>query len=69
MATYGEIQSLIRQQHGITVQTCWIAHVKEQCGLPMRKAANRQGSKRVKPCPPDKKPLIEAALRHFRMIQ
>ena len=37
MATYEEIQDYIKQKYGFTPKTCWIAHVKEICGLPVRK--------------------------------
>ncbi|MEQ1821725.1 MAG: hypothetical protein ABL949_04390 [Fimbriimonadaceae bacterium] len=68
MATYKEIQDFIQTRHGTEVQTCWIAHVKEQVGLPMRSAANRQGSQRVKPCPPNKKGLILEAMRELGVL-
>ena len=52
MATYKEIQIYIKQHHQITVQTCWIAHMKEKLGLPKRVASNRiDENSRVKPCP------------------
>lgn len=69
MATYKQIQSDIRSQHGKTVQTCWIAHVKELNGLEVRSAPNRHSiQKRVKPCPNDMRPLIEDSMRRFGMI-
>jgi hypothetical protein len=69
MATYQQIQKYIRAKDGFAVKTCWIAHVKSDHGLPMREAPNRISSaKREQPCPPEKRPAIEAALRHFKMI-
>lgn len=68
MATYKQIQAHIRETEGYVPQTCWIAHVKSVHGLATRIAPNRISSSRVKPCPPDKKADIEAALRHFDMI-
>jgi hypothetical protein len=62
MATYAEIQKLVKQRHGITVKTCWIADVKEQLGMPMRKAPNRQGQIRIHPCPPEKRAAILQAI-------
>jgi hypothetical protein len=51
-------------------QTCWIAHVKEMCGLQPRISPNRYDlKKREKPCPPDKVEPIKAAFRHFGMIK
>ncbi len=68
MATYQQIQDYVRRNNGFTPKTCWIAHVKDELGLPMRKASNRLGAERKYPCPEDKKSEIEAALRHFGMI-
>ena len=70
MATYAQIQEHIRTQYGFVAQTCWIAHVKEMCGLQLRVSHNRHDpSKREKPCPPDKVEPIKAAFRHFGMIK
>ncbi len=68
MAPYREIQLWVRQRFGFVPQTCWIAHVKEIHGLPKRTSWNREGPERVKPCPPEKRPAIEAAFKHFGMI-
>ena len=38
MATYKQIQNFVQEHHSVNVQTCWIAHMKEKCGLPRRKA-------------------------------
>ena len=65
MATYKEIQALIRNQHGFVVKTCWIADCKSQMGFLMRKAPNRQGEARVSPCPPDKAEIIKRAIREL----
>jgi hypothetical protein len=64
MPTYAEIIQYVRETYGFVPQTCWIAHVKEQHGLPLRDAPNRRGA-RQKPCPPNKREAITAALRHF----
>lgn len=69
MATYKEIQAWVKQNYGFVPETCWIADVKNQCGLSMREAPNRIGISRVKPCPPEKIGAIRAALRHFGMIK
>lgn len=69
MATYKEIQEYIREKHGVAVKTCWVAHVKEMCGLNPRKAPNRPSRKeRTRPCPPEKVSIIEEAFKHFEMI-
>jgi hypothetical protein len=69
MATYGEIRQAVRERHGRRVETCWIAHVKETNGLPMRSAPNRLSpSTRQKPCPAWARPLIEDAMRRLGML-
>jgi hypothetical protein len=69
LATYREIQDYIRAAHGFVPQTCWIAHVLADHGRTTRPAPNRlTPDARAKPCPPVKRPAIEAALRHFGMI-
>lgn len=35
MATYKDIQSYIKLNYDCTVKTCWIAHMKSICGLPV----------------------------------
>ena len=67
MATYREIQDFVRLRHGFVVKTCWIADVKNQLGIPMRTAPNRQGPQRVHPCPDDKKEAILEAMRELGM--
>lgn len=68
MATYKQIQSYVQQKYGYQPKTCWIAHVKELSGLPVKKAWNRQGAGREVPCPPEKIPHLQEALRHFGVI-
>jgi hypothetical protein len=68
MATYQDIQKWVRQSHGFVPQTCWIAHCKVLNGLPTRRAPNRQSTKRVEPCPADKRAAIEEAFRHFGLL-
>lgn len=68
MATYAEIQKYIKAKYGYSVKTCWIAHMKEVCGLPVRMANNRQSeSSRMYPCPTEKQKAIRDAFAHFQM--
>jgi hypothetical protein len=69
MATYKEIQAWVKEQYDFVPQSCWIAQVKETHGLPTKKAPNRKGANRVKPCPPEKIKAIEAAFRYFGMMK
>ena len=67
-ATYQEIRKWVYEQHGFKIETCWIAHCKELCGLPVDRAPNRQSDQRVKVCPPEKQLAIKQAFRHFGML-
>lgn len=69
MATYRQIQEYVRRKYGHTVETCWIAHVKELNGLSPRIAPNRISTQERKiPCPNSKRKAIEEAMRQFGMI-
>jgi len=70
MATYKEIQEYVRRENGFTVKSCWIAHVKEICGLNPSVSSNRHDvKKRVHPCPQNKMVPIMKAFKHFGMIE
>jgi len=45
MATYGEIQSYIKNKYGYIVKGCWIAHVKEMVGLDVKISPRREDIK------------------------
>jgi hypothetical protein len=62
MATYRDIQIFVRHRYGVVAQSCWIAHVKELNGLPLKR---RCANERVKPCPPQWRAAIEEAIRYF----
>jgi len=69
VATYKQIQDCVKREYGYTVKTCWIAHVKELCGLDPRVAPNRGSNEhRSNPCPPEKVAAIKEGFRHFGMI-
>ena len=67
-ASYKEIAESVKTFDGITVKTCWIAHVMAAHGLTGRDAPNRKGEERVEPCPDWAWAPIERALRHKGMI-
>lgn len=69
MATYREIQEWTYNKFNYVPETCWSADVKEQCGMPVRRAWNRLSDERKVPCPDDKVNDIKAAFRHFGMIK
>lgn len=69
MATYKDIQNYVRKNNDFMPKTCWIAHVMADHGLTKRIAPNRiDRTGRAYPCPDEKRPAIESALRHFRII-
>ncbi len=69
MATYKQIQEYVRNNYGYNPKTCWIAHMKEVCGLPVRQAPNRWNPNgRQIPCPIDKQSDIRQAFEYFHMI-
>jgi len=65
--TYTKIQKYVREKHGFAVKSCWIAHAKELCGLPLRKAWNR-GKQRKYPCPDEKFKNIKEAFIFFGLL-
>ena len=67
MATYRQIQEWVKLNYGFTPKSCWIAHCKEMAGLKPGRSPNRQGDRRLHPCPPGKQPAILAALRYLHM--
>ncbi len=69
MATYKAIQNDIKITYGISVKTCWIAHVKSLNGFAMRMAPNRKSPEsRVHECPPKMVPIIESSMKKFGML-
>jgi len=68
MATYRQIQDYIKKNHGYIPKTCWIAHMKEVCGLNPKTAANRRSSIRMYPCPPERQGDLRKAFEHFKLV-
>ena len=69
MATYKQMERYIRKTYGFVPKSCWIAHMKEKCNLPVKRAWNRAGGTRVIPCPTDKESAIISAFKHFGLIK
>lgn len=66
MTTYKQIQDYIKNKYQVTVKTCWIAHVKEELGLPLKPSKrSSEGKPRVYQCPEDKLSLIREAFEYF----
>lgn len=69
MATYKQIQDYVYSKYGYRPKNCWVAHMKEMCGLSPRMSPNRNNpNSRVFPCPVDKREDLREAFRHFNMI-
>ncbi len=68
MATYRQILEWVSRNQGFRPKSCWIAHCKEMAGLKPGRAPNRQGDRRMLPCPSSKRLAILAAFRHFHML-
>ena len=69
MATYDEIQKYVFEKYGYKPKNCWIAHMKEMCGLNPKMSNNRQDpNSRVHPCPVDRRQDLREAFQHFNML-
>ena len=70
-ATYREIQEWIAQNYnGMKVSNLYIAQVKQKYGIIERENYNKgEGKAKVPKVTPEKEEAIEAALRHFRLIE
>jgi hypothetical protein len=66
-ATDQEIQKWVFDRHGFMPEAAWIADCKQQCGIPVEDVRAFQHA-RFTPCPPQKRPAIKQALRHFGML-
>jgi len=71
MATYRETQITVEGICGCSVKTCWIADVKEQLGLRVRRGAwNRQHrDRRLHPCPDRFRAVIIGVLRQLQVTK
>lgn len=71
MASYDEIKDYVFDKYGFIPKSCWIADIKEECGLPVRVSPQRKATEKCSrsyPCPQKKREPIKEALRHFKMI-
>ena len=70
-ATYEQIQEWIQEKYGFHVTHLNIAKTKQKCGIIERENYNKAKSPDSKQpgCPEEKVKAIEAALKHFQMIE
>ena len=57
-----EVKFRVRRHAGFVPKASWIADVKEQLGMPVRRAPHRRGARKYT-CPPEKREAIAEALR------
>lgn len=69
-ATYAEIKAWIQEEYGLKVSSLYVAQIKQKYGIIERECYNKPKSENAKvpQCPPEKAAVIEAALKHFKMI-
>jgi len=69
MTTYKDVQVYVKSNFGYVPKSCWIAHMKEVCGLNPQIAKNRRSAaKRMYPCPPEKQDDLRKAFEHFGWV-
>ena len=71
MISYDDIKDYVYEKYGFIPKSCWIADVKEECGLPVKVYPQRKATEtnsRSHPCPDKRREPIKDALRHFKMI-
>jgi len=62
-------QAYIKENFGYIPKICWIAHMKEICGLNPQVAANRRSNAvKMYLCPPEKQEDLQQAFVHFNWI-
>ena len=68
--TYGKIKEYVKEKHGLSVSSLYIAQIKDKCGLDKRDNYNLPKSEdaKVPKCPLEKEVAIMDAFRYFGMI-
>jgi len=62
-----EIQEYVQKKYGYFPKNAWIAHAKEEYGIPVNKAHNREGE-RIWVCPKKRLVEFEEVFSHFKML-
>jgi len=68
MGVYGRVQKNVKRHDGFVPKSGWIAHMKQICGLPVKKAWNRAGKGRLAPCPADRQQVILDFFKRLELI-
>ena len=66
-ATDQEIRNWVLREHGLKIEIGWIADCKQECGISVDDLRAFEQA-RCSPCPPEKRPAIKQAFRHFGML-
>ena len=67
--TVKQIQEYTKSNYGFIAKSCWIADVKEKCGILVKPAWNRKDpNERKNPCPTDKIAKVKTALKFYNLI-
>ena len=69
MASYLEIKNYVLEKHGHRVKSGWIAHAKEEYGIPIKSAWNRKGEERLWKCPKKHLDRFKEVFIHFELIE
>ena len=70
MATYKQIKKHSKDTHGFYPESCWIAHMKEVCGIHSGKVPHNRRDPKVRkhPCPENHMPNLIDAFKYFKML-
>ena len=66
--TYRETQDEYKRQHGKTVKSCWIAHIKRDYSKTRRRAHNRGSGQAKYLCSSTIYPRLEKIMKQCGMI-
>ena len=67
--TVKQIQEYTKSNYGFIAKSCWIADVKEKCGIHVNPGWNRKDpNERKNPCPTDKIEKVKTALKFYNLI-
>lgn len=69
MASYDEIKDYCYENYGFIPKSCWIADMKQKCGIPVRISPQRKTpDSPAYPCPQNRQKAIIEAFQHFKML-
>ena len=63
------IQEYYKGKYGVKPTSNWIAHAKEEYGIPIKSAWNRKGEERLWKCPKKHLDRFKEVFIHFELIE